>query len=101
MRLRRTPAFGLAVLLLAGCDFERPRTWSASGANDANLRAMLADPSDAVRGVAAPTDRGQPASVAIYRLEQGRRPPLPDSRASAIGAIAAPPPPGPVPTYGR
>lgn len=93
---RFPPAHGLPllVLLLAGCaatdDFRRPGTWQASGINDANLRAMLAEPGHAVRGVGARTERGQPASQAIRRLEQGRRQPLPDSRAAQIGAAATP-----------
>ena len=47
-----------AVLLpVAGCGsvvdiYERPGTWRPVGANDANLRAMIADPDDLVTGVA-------------------------------------------------
>jgi hypothetical protein len=82
-----------ALLLLAGCDYERPGTWRATGVNDANLAAMLAEPGHAVRGVAAPNERGQPASAAVWRLERGRRPPLPDSRASNVGNISITPPP--------
>lgn len=93
------------VLLLAGCgasgDFARPGTWRATGANDANLAVMLANPGDAVRGVAARTERGQPASLAIRRLEQGRRQPLPDSRAAAIGEVSGPAGAMPEPTGGR
>jgi hypothetical protein len=82
-----------AVLLLAGCDHERPGTWQATGVNNANLATMLAHPGHAVRGVGATTDRAQPAGVAIRRLERGRRPPLPDSRASTVGNISITPPP--------
>jgi hypothetical protein len=95
----------LAFLALAACagpgDFARPGTWQPSGANDANLRAMLADPGHAMRGVAAPAERGQPASLAIRRLVQDRRRPLPDSRASTIGAIADPGGAGPGPEMGN
>ncbi len=59
--------------------------------NDANLRAMLADPAHAVRGAAPESERGQPGSAAIRRLEQGRRLPLPDTRVSRIGATGAAP----------
>ena len=84
----------LAPLLLAtglmACggpgDFERPGTWRATGANEANLRAMLAEPAHAAQGAAAPTERAQPGSRAIRRLEEGRRAPLPDTRAARIGA---------------
>jgi hypothetical protein len=87
-----------AALLLAGCDHERSRTWRATGVNNANLGAMLADPSHATHGVAAQGERSQPGNLAIQRLEQGRRPALPDSRAArGVGAATPPPamqPPG-------
>jgi hypothetical protein len=100
---------GLRLLLLmpclAGCaavdDFHRPGTWQARGINEANLRAMLAEPAHAMRGVAARTERGQPASQAIHRLEQDRRRPLPDTRAAQIGAAGAPAATGPEPANGR
>ncbi|PZW48410.1 hypothetical protein C8P66_105159 [Humitalea rosea] len=80
----------LLLLLLAGCaggqDYERPGTWHATGVNDANLALMLAEPSHAERGVGAATDRADPGIRAVTQLGEGRRPPLPDSRASAIGA---------------
>jgi hypothetical protein len=82
-----------AALLLGGCDHERPGTWRATGVNDANLAVMLEEPSHAMRGVGTRTDRAQPASLAIRRLEQGRRPVLPDSRASTVGNISITPPP--------
>ena len=93
-------------LLLSGCnaggDFARHGTWQPTGVNDANLTLMLAHPGHAVRGVGAATDPGQPASLAVRRLEQDRRRPLPDSRASTVGAAAAMPPgTGPEPTNGR
>ncbi|MGK7869785.1 hypothetical protein [Falsiroseomonas sp. E2-1-a20] len=77
---------------LAACgggDFDRPGTWQASGVNDANLRLMLADPQDAVRGRAAATERAQPATLAITRLQRDRRRSLPDSRAARIGSAPA------------
>ncbi len=82
------------LLLLAGCgggeDFSRPGTWQPMGANEANLRAMVADPAHLQQGVGAETERGQPASLAIRRLERGLRPPLPATRASGIGAAETP-----------
>ncbi|MFC7478334.1 hypothetical protein ACFQS7_28630 [Dankookia sp. GCM10030260] len=101
MPLRAGPVPLLGVLfLLAGCDFDRPRTWQATGVNDANLRAMLAEPADAVRGVAARTERAQPASQAVNRMEQDRRRPMPDSRAALIGT-AATAAAAPEPMHGR
>jgi len=93
---------GLA-LLLAGCagdDFSRPGTWQATGANEANLRAMVAEPAHLQRGVAAPTERALPATQAIRRLAADRRRPLPDSRAAQIGAITTGTPPAAAPVGG-
>ncbi|WPB83915.1 hypothetical protein [Sediminicoccus rosea] len=86
----------LALPACAPTDFDRPYTWHATGVNDVNLRAMLADPRHAVSGVAAATDRARPGVDAIQRLNEDRRRPLPDSRAAQVGAagsapVAAPP----------
>lgn len=81
-----------ALLLLAACqtdDLNRPGTWRPGGANDANLRAMVADPGHLRAGVAAPTERAMPATQAIRRMETDRRRPLPDTRAAQIGAANA------------
>ena len=84
------------LLLLAGCgggdDYARPGTWSATGVNDANLLPMLANPADARRGSGAVTERAQPASLAIRRLQRDRRRPLPEVRASTVGISGAPAP---------
>lgn len=61
------------VLVLGACmqqePYERPGTWRASGANDANLRAMIANPGDLERGAApvAPA-RGEMGALAASRL---------------------------------
>ncbi|NKE46211.1 hypothetical protein HB662_15605 [Roseomonas frigidaquae] len=86
----------LSMLLLAACqseggDFARPGTWRSSGANESNLRAMLEDPQDARRGRAAIGDRGQAATVAVRRLESGRRFPLPASTLSRIVPVSSEP----------
>jgi hypothetical protein len=78
----------LLLALLCGCatnDLDRPGTWRPNGANDTNLRAMIADPAHLRAGVAAPTERAEPATQAIRRLQTDRRRPLPDSRAAQIG----------------
>lgn len=60
-------------LLAAACQgplepHERPGTWQASGVNDANLRAMIADPAHLDRGAApASASRGEPAARAAIR----------------------------------
>ena len=91
------------LLLLGACkgqDFEREGTWRATGANDSNLRSMLADPSDETRGVAATTSRGTTAAQAVIRLDEDRRRPLPDSRAAQIGGLATQAPGGGPPSCG-
>lgn len=95
----RAPAALLCLALpcCAPSDFDRPYTWQATGVNDVNLRAMLAEPRHALSGVGATTDRAEPGVAAIVRLNEDRRKPLPDSRAAQVGAVgnapgsAAPP----------
>lgn len=70
-----------ALLLLAACqpggDFARPGTWQATGVNDRNLRAMLAEPDHARRGTAAIEERGMAGSAPVGRLLRDERRPLP------------------------
>ncbi|MBL6457165.1 hypothetical protein JMJ55_17655 [Belnapia sp. T6] len=95
------PSLLLVLLPLAACnDFDRPGTWRATGANDANLKAMLAEPRHAIAGAAARTERGQPGSQAIRLLETDRRRPLPDSRAAKVGMAPPMAPPAPLPGAG-
>lgn len=76
------------LLLLAACGpltqdpFDRPGTWRATGANEANLRAMVAEPRDLQQGRAAPTTRGQAATPGVDRLLAGQVPRLPDPRSA-------------------
>src|SRR5438128_1673515 len=77
---------------VAGCTedpIDRPGTWQAIGVNDNNLRAMAANPADLQRGTAASTERGNAGAAAATRLYTERRRPLPNVRASGVGA--APP----------
>lgn len=64
----------LPLILVAGCaaePFERPGTWRATGANEQNLRAMVANPADLERGQQATTPaRGDPAASAATRLSR-------------------------------
>jgi hypothetical protein len=93
------------LLCLAGCDatdpYSRPGVWRPSGANDANLRAMVAAPSDlALAPPASPAD-GALSVAALARLRQDRVRPLlnsglaritPVDSGSPAAAPAAPPP---------
>ena len=80
----------LPLLTMAGCAQIDPLTkegiWRPTGANDANLRAMVAVPSDLAYGRAARTSDGHLAARAVDRLRTGRVYPLPDSGISKIGA---------------
>ena len=89
----------LPLLGLVGCAELDPLTregvWRPVGANEANLRAMVAVPSDLVYGVAARSSDGQQAARAMERLRTDRVYPLPEVSISKIGGgAAAPPPPG-------
>ena len=80
----------LPLLTMAGCAQIDPLTkegvWRPTGANDVNLRAMVAVPSDLAYGRAARTSDGNFAARAVDRLRTGRVYPLPDSGISKIGA---------------
>ena len=73
----------IALLALAGCASTDPLTrdglWQPSGANEANLAAMVADPMDLVQGKSAEGSDGQRAAAAVARLRLDRVKPLPDS----------------------
>lgn len=85
---------GLLLLTLAGCasqQFEKPGTWklppTGQGANDANLRAMVANPNDLVAGANEPGSNGAEAVRPIELLLSGHRQPLSSVSASKIGAV--------------
>jgi hypothetical protein len=90
------------LVALTGCDqvdpYTRPGNWRPNGANDANLRAMVAVPADlAVATPASPAD-GNLAAVALARLRTDSVRSLPDSGLAEItpisgGSSAAPPTP--------
>ena len=79
----------LPLLVLAGCAQIDPLTkegvWRPTGANDANLRAMVAVPSDLAYGRAARTSDGAFAARAVERLRTGKVYPLPTTGISNIG----------------
>ncbi len=73
---------------LAGCgpqyEIERPGTWQPTGANDRNLRAMIADPRDLGYGTASTTDRAGGAARAVTRVLIDRRRPLLNASVSRL-----------------
>ena len=108
--LSRSAILALALALpAAGCgpqyEIDRPGTWRSTGANDANLRAMVADKRDLASGAASTTNRGNGPARAVTRLYVDRRRPLlnvslskiaPASDSSDTGG-ASPPAGGPTP----
>jgi hypothetical protein len=85
-------------LFLASCTdpMERPGTWNAatSHANDANLRVMIANPHDLVKGRGEDTGAGAEAAPPVARLLAGKRYPLPVENTSSISSTTQPQPQG-------
>lgn len=83
----------IAVLGLAGCDandpYLRDGTWRPNSANDSNLRAMVASPSDLVRGVSSGGSSGQQAAAALDRQRNDKVRPLPDSAVAKIVPVSS------------
>jgi len=89
MTRSRLPALLLLPLLAtaAACTddpMERPGTYQVRGVNDANLRAMVANPADLQRGQEALTSRGAAAAEPVNLLRAGKRPPLSAPQKSGI-----------------
>jgi hypothetical protein len=91
MLMRLFPSV-LALLVLAGCDFTDPYlrdgVWRPNGANEINLRAMVASPSDLVRGTPS-QGSGQQAAAALDRQRNDRLRPLPDSGVAKISPVSS------------
>jgi len=91
--MTRIAALLLPLLVaLTGCNLTDPYiragNWRPNGANDANLRAMVAVPADlAVATPASPAD-GKLAASAVARLRTETVRPLPDSGLAEITPIS-------------
>jgi hypothetical protein len=78
-------AGAVALLVVAACTpdypWDRPGTWSidqyGGSSNDANLRAMVANPRDLIAGTGETGSLGSEASPPVSRLYSGQRTPLP------------------------
>lgn len=93
-RRTRTIAFAVPLMLgLAGCSTLDPLNgsayWHPRNANEANLRLMVAVPSDLVRGSEPLAADGHGAARAVQRLRQDRVRPLPDSAISKIVPVSS------------
>jgi hypothetical protein len=86
------PVLLAALLLATACaslpdPVDRPGTWSPSGANEENLRAMVADPAHLTRGTGAPGSRSAAAERPVTRLLAGERASLPTTAIMPRAAI--------------
>lgn len=80
---------------LGGCagladPYQRQGTWVPEGVNDANLRAMVANPVDLQHGTGATDNVGVTAATAVQRYRAGNVQQLPESNISSIGASSTP-----------
>ena len=82
-----------AVGCAAGCagvdPLHRPGTWQPVGANDANLRAMIANPEDLHHGRAGSGADGEIAARAVARYRAGKVKELPDSGIAQIAPVSS------------
>lgn len=95
--MQRWPWLVLA-LTVAGCTpdypLDRPGTWSieqyGGSSNDANLRAMVANPRDLIAGTGEPNSLGAEASPPVTRLYSGQRTPLINLDTLDVNLVQAP-----------
>lgn len=86
----------IVALLVGGCapdsvdPYQRPGTWNPVGDNDANLRAMVANPHDLVVGTGQGASAGAEAAPPVARMLAGKRRPLPALNASGINIVTEP-----------
>jgi len=105
--MRPTALLLLPLLLaLASCNqtdpYLREGVWRPNGANEANLRTMVAVPADlATAAPAGPADGGL-AAAALNRLRRDRVRPLPDSGVAQVVPVSSgsPAPPAAAPASG-
>ena len=83
----------VGALLVTSCNtdltdpFLRPGTYNPTGVNDANLRAMVANPHDLVQGTGAEASTGAEAAPPVARVLAGKRYPLPTLNAASVDII--------------
>lgn len=78
-------ALGLGACTGANDPVDGEGKWRPARVNDANLRAMIADPAHLSLGVGATSASGTAGAAAIERLNTDRLKPLPDVRLAPVG----------------
>ena len=80
----------IGFVVISGCSYDpfdpyqRPGTWNPEGSNDANLRAMVANPHDLVQGTGQGVSSGAEATPPVARVLAGKRYPLPNLNAATV-----------------
>jgi len=91
--LKRLGLAALPLLGLMGCEQIDPLTrdglWHPTGANAANLRAMVAVPGDLALGRGTRTADGNAAARAVDRYRAGRTYPLGENSISKVGVSSS------------
>jgi hypothetical protein len=81
-----------AVAALGGCmerdPYRRTDVWRPTGANSANLAAMVADPNDLIRGRGTTRAGSGPSVIAVERVSIDRPKPLLGTSGGAPGAAS-------------
>ena len=86
--VRRAALLALPLLALGACaeldPYTREGVWRPAGVNAANLRAMVAVPSELQQGTDYTGPTGQAAAAAVERLREDRVRPLPAVQTGAF-----------------
>ncbi len=89
--MRAPYLMSVCLTLVSACaqtdPYTRAGAWRPNGANDKNLRAMIADPDDLIVGAADSLADGQVMSAAVARYRSGRVKELNEGTASTISPI--------------
>lgn len=95
---RKLVFIGLLLAAAAGCSetdpYSRPGMWQPEGANAGNMAAMVANPSDLVRGQAGQGVTRQSGEAAVLRLWLGAV--KPEGSGAVPGAVTQQAPSKPV-----
>jgi len=86
-------AWLIGILIVPACSYDlgdpyqRPGTYNIRGDNDANLRAMVADPHDLIAGAGQGASMGAEAAPPVARVLAGKRYALPALNAATVNIV--------------